>query len=125
MKYLLALFVIIPTVASADVFVVTAPDKSVYSLSESDDAVVPNGYTKQVITNKSIEMLALGDDTTIYNFNGKKFILDDAKVAKKNSQMQSAAIERENTKKVKESAIGKLKALGLSDEEITALIGGR
>lgn len=109
--------------ASADVYVITAQDKSVYSISEADDAVLPVGYTKDVIKGKDIKSLMLSDDTSVYNYNGKKFTLDDKKVSKKNKDLQDASIAREAKKSAKESAKLKLKTLGLTDEEISALGG--
>lgn len=121
MKYLLALLMLIPTVAMADVYVVTAPDKSVYSLSEQRDCVIPQGYVEDVIQGKGIADLALGDDLSLYNYNGKKFSLDDKKVTKKNKDLQDASLARQARMDAKASAIAKLKALGLTDLEIESL----
>jgi len=68
--------------------------------------------------------LQLGDDTSLYNYNSKKFNLVDAKVSKKNKDAQDASVARENRRQAKESAITKLKALGLTDDECKSLIGG-
>jgi len=122
MKYLLALLMIIPTAVMADVYVVTAPDKTIYSLSEADDAVIPAGYTKDIIKGKGIADLALDNDTTLYVYNGKKFTLDDKKVAKKNKDLQDVSIAREAKKAKKQSAKDKLIALGLDADEVKALI---
>jgi hypothetical protein len=123
-KLLLTTILLIATPVMADVYVVTAPDKSIYSLSEQNDAVVPSGYSVDIIKGKMIQDLMLGDDMTLYNYNGKKFTLDDKKVAKKNKDLQDASIAREANKAKKESAKAKLKAIGLDDSEIEAIIGG-
>jgi hypothetical protein len=124
MKHLVLLLVLgITTPVFADVYVITSPDKSVYSLSSQDDAVVPVGYTKDVIKDKDIASLQLGDDTSLYNFNGKKFILDDKKVGKKNKDLQDMAVAREAKKQAKQTAQDKLKALGLTEAEVNSLIG--
>jgi hypothetical protein len=106
----------------ADVYVVTAPDKSVYSISEADDAVVPAGYTKDVLKGKDIPSLAIGDDPTLYNFSGKKFTLDDKKVVKKNKEAEDFVMAKESKRKIKASAIAKLKALGLTEEESALIV---
>jgi hypothetical protein len=124
MKYFLVILLFIATPCLADVYVVTAPDKTVYSLSEFDDAVVPAGYSKDVIKGKGIRDLALGDDLAVYNYNGKRFNLDDKKVAAKNKLLMDAAVAREAQKAARASAIVKLKALGLTDLEIQSLLTG-
>ena len=121
MSYFLALFLLIPTVAMADVYVVTAPDKSVYSVSEANDAVIPTGYSLDVIKGKGIRDLML-DDISLYSYQGKKFNLDDKKVVKKNKDAQDAAIARQAQVDAKVSAIAKLKALGLSDAEVGSIV---
>lgn len=120
----LALFITIFVMSSncfADVYVITSPDKSVYSVSSQDDAVLPSGYTKDIIKGKDVSSLQLGDDVSLYNYNGKKFTLDDKRVAKKNKDLQDMAVAREAKKQAKQSAKDKLKTLGLSDAEIDAL----
>lgn len=106
----------------ADVYVITAPDKTIYSLSEQDDAVVPPGYVKDIIKGKDIKSLMLGEDLSLYSYNGKKFTLDDKKVAKKNKDLMDASVSRENKRNAKASAIEKLKVLGLTDFEIEAFM---
>jgi hypothetical protein len=116
------LFFLFCSIAQADVFVVTAPDKSVYSISEQRDCVIPQGYAEDVIKGKDINSLALGDDLFLYNYNGKKFTLDDKKVAKKNKDLSDAALARETKKATKASAITKLEALGLTTDEAKAIV---
>lgn len=107
----------------ADVYVVTAPDKSVYSLSEQDDAVVPNGYQKSKIVNKQIKDLTVtSGEEKMYDFSGNKFTLNAKKVQDKNKAEQDLliAVQAKQTNRI--SAIGKLKALGLTDAELEAII---
>lgn len=105
----------------ADVWVVHK-DGVVYSLSEMNDAVVPSGYKVEILKG-GIEDLALSRPLDEYKFNGKKFTVDASKIkAKEDAQL---ALEQAKTLKVqkKQSAINKLKAVGLDESEISALIG--
>ncbi len=117
------LFLILMTnLASADVFVITAPDQSVYSVSEQDDAITPQGYKKDVIKNQHIKDLPLADNEKMYDFNGNKFTLNAKKVQDKNKAEQDAILAEQDKQTKKSSAIAKFKSMGLSDEEISALI---
>ena len=120
---LLFLIVLISSTAFADVYVITSPDSSVYSISEEDDAVVPAGYIKDVIKDKSIQSLSLGNNSSLYTYSGKKFTLDGEKVAMMNKKTQDAAIAIEADKLAEQSAKDKLRALGLTQNEISALRG--
>ena len=125
MKYFflaLIILVLAVAIARADVYVVTAPDKSVYSISELPDAVVPPGYTVDIIKDKGISDLTIGD-VKLYKYNAKKFTLDSAKVAAKNKAENDAALAYEAELSTRQSAINKLKALGLTDAEVSALTG--
>ena len=120
MRYILAMLMLIPNVAMADVYVVTAPNHSVYSLSEADDAVVPDGYTKNIIKGKTIASLALNPDTSLYDYNGS-FILNSSRVGAKNAAAEAIAQAQVDAANAKASAMAKLKALGLTDQEISAM----
>ena len=120
-KYALSMmFLLISGLVYADVWVVTAPDKSVYSISSQNDAVVPAGYTVEVLKG-SIEDLALTRPVDEYQFTGKKFKVDAAKVKAKEDKQLEADTKINEKKAKRKSAIDKLKALGLLDDEITAL----
>lgn len=105
----------------ADVYVITAPDKSVYSISEQNDAVIPDGYKKNIVKNKFIKDFPLDGDEKMYDFNGTKFTLNAKKVTDKNKQDQDLIIANQKAVADKQSAVAKLKALGLTDDEINAL----
>lgn len=109
------------TIAQADVYVVTAPDKSVYSVSEQDDAVVPSGYKKTVVKNKFIKDFPLDSNEKMYDFSGTKFTLNSKKVTDKNKAEQEAIIASQKRATDKATAISKLKALGLTESEIETL----
>jgi hypothetical protein len=121
---LLILMLAICAPALADVYVITAPDKTIVSVSESDDAVVPAGYSKDIVKNKMIGDLPIDGDVSLYKFSGNKFTLDSKKVADKRKADEETALEIEERKANRASAIEKLKAIGLSESEIIALIGG-
>jgi hypothetical protein len=113
------------TPAFADVYVITAPDKTVVSLSEQDDAVMPEGYSKDIIKNKMIVDLPIDGDVTLYKFNGNKFSIDGVKVTKKRKNEEDAAVAIEKRKADRASGIEKLKTVaGLTDAEVSELIGG-
>lgn len=122
MRHLLAMFLIICTPVMADVYVVTAPDKTVYSISDQNDAVVPSGYSVTMLKG-TIADLALSRPQDEYTFQGGKFKVDAAKVkAKEDAQL------KEDQKKAavvaaRSSAVEKLKVLGLTEDEISALTG--
>ena len=109
--------------AVADVYVVTAPDKSVASLSALDDAVVPAGYEKTVLKNKSIADLpfSMGEEK-MYDFNNGAFKLNAKKVQDKNKAENDAILDAEKYNNNKVSAINKLKGLGLTDDELKTIL---
>ena len=124
MKKLFLLIFLFTVPAYADVYVITSPTGEIHSLSERKDAVIPSGYSEDIIKNKTIADLALDQDVTDYKYNGKKFSIDTKKVAdrrKKEADQQTADNDR---KAANESAIMKLKTVaGLIDTEIAALLG--
>ena len=105
----------------ADVYVVHK-DGVVYSLSEQNDAVIPDGY-KTTVLKGGIENLPITRPLDEYTFDGKNFKVNTSVVKAKED-----AIIAENAKKAeieakKASAIDKLKALGLTTDEISSLTG--
>ena len=124
MTYILIFLMLFTTSAMADVYVVTAPDKSVYSLSEYNDAVVPKGYKVDIIKNAKIDTLGLVKSEKFYDFNGGKFTINNTKVQAEAKQIQDAEAQRIADEQARQSAIAKLKGLGLNDNEIDAITGG-
>lgn len=123
MKTILFILLLICTPVMADVYVITDKTDAVYSISERNDAVIPSGYTETVIKNKMIGDLPIDGDVSLYKFKGNKFSLDGKKVADKTKRETDQALEVESRKVARQSAIEKLKAIGLSESEISALIG--
>jgi len=122
MRYLLVILMLIPTVAMADVYVITTPTHSVYSLSEANDAVLPQGYTKDIIKGRSIASFALNPMTSLYDYTNGSFTLNQDRVAEKNASDQAAVQAKADEVAAKASAMAKLKALGLTDQEIGSLV---
>lgn len=118
MIYLLSILLFVPTIASANVYIITDQSGSVYTASEKDDTVVPQGYTKTVIKGKLTE-LDVSRPVTDYKYSGKKFTIDTDKVKAKEAD-DAAKQEKADAKA---SAINKLKATGLTEAEIQALLG--
>jgi hypothetical protein len=118
---LLAICLSLANVCFADVWVVYK-DGEVYSMSEQNDAVVPQGYTVDILKG-SISDLSLTRPMDEYKFIGKKFKVDSAKVKEKEDKQLDQEKKIELRKAKKQSAIDKLKALNFTDDEIDALIG--
>ena len=118
------LFLILMTgIVQADVYVITAPDKSVYSLSEADDAVLPDGYKKDIIENKTISDLTITPgEEKLYDFNGSKFTPNAKKIQDKNKAEEEAILRAEKAAEDKASVITKLKTLNFTDAEILLII---
>lgn len=121
MKNLALIMFFISTSCFADVYVVTAPDKSVYALSEQDDIVIPDGYSKAIINDKNIHQLGLVSNTALYDFDGnfnfnKKRLSDQQKVEKDLAIKSQAVIDNKKT------AITKLIALGLTADEVSLFL---
>lgn len=124
MNRIIALILInflITSVSKADVYVITAPDNSVYSLSEADDAVLPQGYVKTIVKG-SIKNLPISGDSSLYNFNNGAFSINTNKIQEKQAQEKALIAEQTETENNRKSGLGKLKTLGLTDDEIKALI---
>lgn len=108
--------------ANADVYVVTAQDKSVYSVSEQNDAIVPNGYKKDIIKGKNIDSLGLNANVALYDYDGGKFTMNAGRVSAKNKEEQDQILLEQDKAAKRASAIAKFKAMGLTDDEAAALI---
>lgn len=124
MKNILLIITLLFTVpAYADVYVITSPTGEIHSLSERQDAVIPPGYSEDIIKNKTIADLALDQDVTDYKYNGKKFSIDTKRVSDKRKKEAELQAEIEDRKSARKSGIEKLKTLGLTDAEISAIVG--
>jgi hypothetical protein len=122
MKYILALMLLIPTIAVADVWVVTTPEKAVYSISEANDAVVPSGYAVKVLPG-TIADLSLNRSQDEYIFDGSKFKPDSKKIKAKEDAVLEAENKANDKKAKRKSAKDKLKALGLTEDEVQSIVG--
>ncbi len=109
------------SVANADVYILTDSNNSVIGLSEQNDMVVPSGYKISVVKG-NIDNLPINGDPTLYNFDKGYFTLDKVKVQTQQSKQQSDIATQTAKSNMKNSAINKLKNLGLTDDEITSLL---
>lgn len=107
----------------ADVWVVHDKGK-VHSLSEANDAVVPQGCSVDVIKGKMIPDLGLTRPVDEYKFDNKAFKPDTAVIKAKEDALVASEKAKADKERDRQSAVDKLKALGLTDAEIQALIGG-
>lgn len=104
----------------ADVYIVHK-NGDIYSISEANDAVVPAGYTVKVLKGK-IDDLGMTRHQSEYKLSGSKLVPDTVKI-KANEDRELARQEKVDKElNDKQSAITKLKALGLSESEISAII---
>ena len=109
--------------AQANVYVLTNDDKSVIGLSEQNDIFVPSGHSLEIIENKKISDLpvTMGEEQ-LYDFKGNKFTLNNKRVNARKKLENDAIVEINKNEENKLSAIKKLKDLGLTDNEIKAII---
>lgn len=109
------------SVAKADIFVVHKNGK-VLSLSNQNDAVIPDGYKLDVIPGDANNP-GLTRPLDEYTFDGKNFKPDTKAIKDK----EDAYIQKEQEKADKEAkrleAFDKLKALGLTDKDLNVLFG--
>lgn len=116
-KLILLLFIATP--CFADIYVVYNPTThEVDSLSNSDDAIVANGMSKKIIKG-NVEDYYSQSDAKDFTFNGSKLTLNAKKITDRQVAKQ-VKIDKINADKT--SAITKLKAVGLTDDEINAII---
>lgn len=124
MKYLcflVALLIITP--CFADVIVISDSKGNIYTISEKDDTVVPDGFSKSIISGKTINDLGLIHAPDMYSFSNGKIKLDNKKIADKVAKEEADAVKQAEKEAKKEVARLKLKDLGLEEEEINALLG--
>jgi Pyruvate/2-oxoacid:ferredoxin oxidoreductase gamma subunit len=106
-------------IVHADVVVVFDPStKEVYSLSKESDAVVPAGMEVKTIQGNPEDYYSQADAKD-YKFDGDKLILNVKKINDREELRQQKQQKQDNDKAL---AIAKLKALGLTDDEIKILL---
>lgn len=120
--FLALLILLVARFCFADTYIITKPDKSVYSISNQDDAVVPQGYDKHVVKDKDPKDFNIGTDTTLYDYKNGAFVVNGQRALKKQQDAQDEAVKAEKITNDKKSAIEKLKALGLTDDEIKTFL---
>lgn len=120
---ILLLLILMCSVAHADVYVLVSPDKSIAGLSDQDDMVVPDGYKKEIVSNKTIKDLPITPgEEKLYTFNKGSFSLNAQKVSDKNKAEQESILQLQTKTENKASGLQKLKdAAKLTDEEAQAL----
>ena len=73
-------FMVVASVSAADVYVLfNSADKSIYTVSEGDDTVLPKGVEKVVLSG-TIEQLGLSKNPTKYNYIDGEFIINNDKI---------------------------------------------
>lgn len=123
-NYLISLviaFFMLSGLSHADVIVITDNEGSVYSVSENDDTVIPSGYRKTIVKGKMSDVVPSTRPIDEYSFDGKKFKVDAQSVKAKEDKQLEHEQKVEAKKAKKQSAKDKLKALGLTDDEVNIL----
>lgn len=92
----------------ADVYVITDPNGSVYSISDVNDAVIPSGYKLTVMKGKNIKDLPISGDTQLYNFNNGGFNLNNKAFLARQAVQKQMAADADARAQAKLSAIKKL-----------------
>lgn len=110
------------SVSYADVYVITRPDHSLYSVSPADNAVVPDGYIKQVIKDRKVEDLNLPADSSIYDFDKNGFSVNAKRAKEARDAEATAAVAAQTAQESRASAIKKIQSTAnLTDDEAKAL----
>lgn len=117
-------------VAHADVYVVTDKSNRIYSLSEENDAVIPKDYTLTILKGQKISNLPITGDSSLYNFIGGAFTINQPALQAKQTAEQNALAAATAATNAKASALAKLTdaitkvnpADVLTSQEIDALI---
>lgn len=115
------IFLLIPLTASAEVFVIyNSSTKDVVSISKRDDAVVPSGCEKHILTG-NIEDYQLENDAKYYRFVNKRFVLNSKKISDEEKAKEDAVQKDLERVELKRTAVSKLVGLGLTNDEVKAL----
>lgn len=122
MQYLLILFLLIPTIANAEVYVLfDKSTKEVKSISKRDDAVLEQGWEKTILDGK-LSGYPLTYQAEYYTFENNRFIVNTKKLsdeanAIKKAEKRAKEMEKIERKKNK-MAYEALKAEGVAFTEL-------
>lgn len=117
----LLILLLLTGIANADVYVLTDTNNNVIGLSDQNDMVIPKGDKVIILKNQIINNLPITGDPTMYTLNGNSFVLNTDKVKSKQAADAQAIADQTARDNAKASAIAKLKAVGLTDDEIKAI----
>ena len=102
--------------ANALVIIYDNDTKDIYTVSEKDDTIVPEGMTKEVISG-DLSTYALTENPTNCKFINKRFIVNSEKINEiYQAQQEAQEIAEENeliNQKIKDMAIEKLNEDGV------------
>jgi hypothetical protein len=105
----------------AEVYIMHKGEKPI-GFSEQNDMVLEPG-AEITILKGTLADLSLSRPLEDYKFTGKKFKVDSKVVKAKEDKQLELDQKKANKAAKKQSAIDKLKVLGLTDQEVDALIG--
>lgn len=109
-------------ISRADVFVITnSQTNEVISAINKDEAVLEPGETKAILKGVNIEDLSLQRHPTDYVLQGNQFKINAKKIVAEDAKKVSIEATNQTFAANKASAISKLKALGLTDDELLAI----
>lgn len=131
--YGILIFLLLMTdIAQANVYVVTDRSNAVYSLSEQNDAIVPSGYTSNLIKNQTIANLPITGDPSLYDFRNGTFTINAVRLRAQQAAQADVIAQQTTISQAKASAIAKLTdAISkvatqdvLTQQELQALLPG-
>lgn len=123
MYFLVIFLLFVCNVCFGDVFVIyESTSKEVYSVSEKDDTVLPDGHDKKMLLG-TIEQLGLEENPTNYTYKSNKFILNSKKINEQEKKMSDESAKKSELelieKKQRKAAFEQLKAEGVVFEHVT------
>lgn len=92
MRYILTILLLLFTVnANADIYLILEKTtKDIISLSDKDDAVLPEGNYEKVVVRGDVNALGLTKAPEDYRYINKNFVLNSAKISKRENDRITA-----------------------------------
>ena len=109
--------------SAATYLIINSTTKEVISLSPEDDAVLSNKDWQKIVLPDNYSDIALPQPATLYKYDGKKFILNQAKIDAQTQAEYAAQQQVQKKQQDKQNAVKKLQAVAnLTDNETSALV---
>lgn len=92
----------------ADVYVITDSKNQVYSISNQNDAIIPNGYVLTIMKGQNMSNLPIIGNPQLYNFLNGNFVLNTSAVQAQQTAQATAIAQQTALQNAQASAIAKL-----------------